>query len=104
MNFIWNIRQLRVKNIEGQTNVVWSVEWRCTETISGQFTEGDELIEYLPTSNFITYENLTQNQVFSWVESKIDKQEIEVNLKNRIEMLALEQTKLPITNTLPWSN
>lgn len=104
MNYNWTITKLRTIDTDDKQKVVQSIEWRCTEASSGQFSEGDELIEFSKDSNFVAFENLTQEQVFSWVESKIDKEEIETNLQIRIEMLAAEKEKLSTTNTLPWNN
>ena len=118
INYTWEIRGIKSKTINGVDNVVCSV----TYFVMADYVDGDYDDVNLPTrvlktqenvveipynegGQFIDYENLTQQEVLSWVFSIIDKDEIENNfyeeLKNKYEQKVSESSSND-TTPLPW--
>jgi len=71
MEYIWDIQTLK-RDLSG--NIVINVRWDCTATYSSASVhqDGGVDIPYLdPTaSGFIPYDNLTQTEVWSWLNAQ----------------------------------
>jgi hypothetical protein len=108
--FNWTITKLHIHPTQNNFNqVVYAVSWKCEGTDDNfsppfvAFTEGDEAVDLVNDSGFTDYNQLTENQVWDWINSKIDKQEIETNLQIRIDNLGNEREKQIMLNPeLPW--
>jgi hypothetical protein len=56
---------------------------------------------YTPKSPFTPYADLTQDQVWGWINPSIDRPEIEANLQALIDA---QKNPTVVTPPLPWSN
>ena len=113
----WNIVSLPAyAQIDGQTDVVFQVNWQCvawdtstvvvndTPQVQYNFsvvTNGSVPVTYTAGSPFTPYDQLTQEQVWGWVNPSIDRPEIEANLQ---AMIDAQKTPEVVTPPLPWSN
>jgi hypothetical protein len=102
--FTWSILSMPAYPQEaGQSDVVFQVNWQC-QAQDGVFIStslGAVPVTYTAGSPFTPYDQLTQNQVWGWVNPQIDRTEIESNLQALID----EQKNPPVvTPPLPWSN
>jgi hypothetical protein len=90
--------------IDGQTDVVFEVNWACialdTDGYSAK-TYGTVSVAYTAGSPFTPYDQLTQEQVWGWINPSIDRPEIEANLQ---AMIDAQKTPTVVTPPLPWSN
>lgn len=107
-NFKWSIVSIpSYSNEFGKDNVVFQVNWECRATevnadvIPKYFalSSGSVPVTYNANSSFTPYDELTEEQVWGWVNSFINREEIETNLQKMIE----EQKSPKIINDeLPW--
>jgi hypothetical protein len=98
----WNVNTMCVApSADGLTDVVKSVQWKLRANNGTQFIEAFDSIELGPPSSetFIQFNNLTQQEVISWVESKIDVNKIKQDLQERLDMLANPPI---IVKQAPW--
>jgi hypothetical protein len=89
--------------IDGQSDVVFEVNWSCfavDESFTAQ-TTGNVPVTYTAGSPFTPYADLTQEQVWGWVNPQIDRPEIETNLQALIDA---QKNPPVVTPPLPWSN
>jgi len=107
-NFNWIISAMECKKHEQElNNVIILIHWRynATREIEGKsyFAETYEAT-ILPTpssENFIPYEQLTKQQVISWLETLIDVPTMQLSLEADIE---LQINPLDIVISLPFEN
>jgi hypothetical protein len=102
--FNWTVSQLDCHpQIDNKTNVVFTVHWRCTGT-DGTYTGTtySTCSVPAPVNLFTPYDNLTLNQVLSWIWANgVDKSAIEADVQIQID----NQVNPPvITPSLPWNN
>jgi hypothetical protein len=92
--FIWNIQQLMVELKQSDLEkVVVKVVWHCFAT-NGEYSasaSGFVPVEYLPEQPFTPFEDLTEEQVWQWVEPTLGKQMIEQGLESAIHAQAHPQ-------------
>jgi len=103
IEYNWEILSLYTTPSEnGMENVVKSVNWRYQIREESHYAD-----EYLTTeldsadpNKFITFDQLTDQKVFSWVESSIDLDALKVELQQK-----LEEVKNPVVveKETPWS-
>lgn len=102
-NFNWQIISMpSYSQIDGQTDVVFQVNWQCRaqdDTYSA-VSAGAVPVTYTAGSPFTPYNQLTQEQVWGWINPSIDRPEIEANLQKMID-----EQKAPavVTPPLPWN-
>ena len=87
---------------EGQTNVVFTIHWRCNGTQDNQGTSiyGTVGVTYTAGTPYTPYAQLTQAQVLQWVwESGVDKTVTETAIQTRINNLINPPVVTPL---LPW--
>lgn len=88
---------------DGETDVVFEVNWSC-RTVDGGYSaiaNGTVPVTYTAGSPFTPYADLTQDQVWGWINPSIDRPAVEANLLAMID----EQKNPPVvTPPLPWSN
>ena len=91
--FTWTIEDLTcLKEKDGKEKVVTQVSWFCVarQVVDGKTYFADSrgtsgLLELDPTAPFVPFEELTEEQVFSWVfSSGISKEYAEEQLQGRI--------------------
>ena len=108
MEFKWHISQMDSKikeTIDGQElqNVVNIIHWRYDAILDDYETEIHGTLELngANPNDFILYENLTENDVITWLEDGLDVDELQMMLINKMNLIInpVEET-LP----LPWTN
>jgi hypothetical protein len=102
--FNWLIQSMPAYPQEaGQTDVVFQVNWQCSANDNGYSANsfGSVPVTYTAGSPFTPYAELTQNQVWGWVNPSIDRPEIETNLQALIDA---QKNPPVVTPPLPWSN
>jgi hypothetical protein len=108
-NFIWTIISMPSYPQEGEyADVVFEVNWQCQaqevnadSNITYQaISSGTVPVTYEAGSSFTPYAQLTQEQVWGWIDPSIDRSEIEANLQTMID-----EQKAPavVTPPLPWA-
>jgi hypothetical protein len=102
--YTWKIQSMPAyPQAEGETDVVFQVNWSCSayeESISAQ-SNGTVPVTYVAGSPYTPYADLTQEQVWGWVNPQIDRPEIEANLQALIDA---QKNPTVVTPPLPWSN
>lgn len=113
--FTWKIEKLDCyaqKN--GLEKVVKNIHWRCMaqafddqnqpiaiedDIVIADFY-GSNVIPFIESSEFISYNNLTQQIVLNWLwDNGINKTEIETLLENKIDSMLNPEI---ISPSLPW--
>lgn len=101
--FNWQIISMPAySQIDGQSDVVFEVNWQCQAQDDGYSatSAGSVPVTYTAGSPFTPYNQLTQEQVWGWINPSIDRPEIEANLQAMID----EQKNPPVvTPPLPWA-
>jgi hypothetical protein len=89
--------------IDGQSDVVFEVNWQCQaqDGAYSALSAGSVPVTYTAGSPFTPYADLTENQVWGWVNPQIDRPAIEANLQVLIDA---QKTPTVVTPPLPWSN
>lgn len=99
MEYNWIISAMDVKLSEGEMkDVVYNIHWRRSAV------DGEYSAEVYGTCNvgdptpeqFVSYEDLTKEEVESWLEANLDVEAIDAGLASQIEL-----AKNPIDATLP---
>lgn len=104
MNYTWIISAMDVKLSEGELkNVVTNIHWRYKAT-EGEYSA--EVYGTCPVSEptpeaFVSYEDLTKEEVEAWLEASLDVESLKEGLDAQIE-----SQKTPATETLnpPFEN
>ena len=109
--YSWEIVAMRAyPQSEGQTDVVFEVDWQCVATAPTAVVEappyraqtnGSVSVVYEAGQPFTPYDQLTQEQVWGWVDPQIDRPEIEANLQ---QLLNEQANPGEINPPLPWSS
>lgn len=101
--FNWTITSMpSYSQIDGQSDVVFEVNWSCSafEDRLSSVAIGTVPVTYTAGSPFTPYDQLTQEQVWGWINPSIDRPEIEASLQKMID-----EQKAPavVTPPLPWN-
>ena len=88
--------------IDGESDVVFEVNWQCNaaDGFFGSVSSGTVPVAYTAGTPFTPYDQLTQEQVWGWVNPQIDRPEIETNLQALIDA---QKNPPVVTPPLPWS-
>lgn len=101
--YTWVIQSMLAYPEEaGETDVVFQVNWQCNANDGGYQANslGSVPVTYTAGSPFTPYADLTQNQVWGWINPSIDRPEIEANLQTMIN----DQKNPPVVAPpLPWN-
>ena len=100
--FNWQILSMTAyPEAEGQTDVVFQVDWQCSakDEHFGATSTGSVMVTYVSGEPFTPYEDLTEAQVWGWVDPSIDRLEIEANLQT---LITQQREPTEETKTLPW--
>ena len=89
----WEIPAMEVTlNQDGLSKVVNNVEWRLVATVEGESYYAQKWAkQYVnpPDANtFTNYDELTKEQVVSWLESVLDVPQLKENLEEQINLQA----------------
>jgi hypothetical protein len=76
MEYTWKIKSLVKQNTDDLDNVIIGTRWTVTGTnedgITGEFQGATPLeLDSASVENFTAFENLTETQVLSWIQSKV---------------------------------
>lgn len=99
MEFNWIISAMDVKLSEGEMkDVVYNVHWRRS-AVDGEFSA--EVYGTCPVGEptpeqFVSYEDLTKEEVEAWLVANLDVEAIDSGLQAQIEL-----AKNPVNETLP---
>lgn len=99
MEYNWIVNAMEVKLSEGEMkDVVTHVHWRRIATDGELSAEryGCSSVGSPTPEEFVSYEDLTKEEVESWLEASLDVAEIDANLDAQIEL-----KKNPVDATLP---
>jgi hypothetical protein len=102
--FNWSITSMPAYPQQaGESDVVFQVNWQClAQDGTYQATSaGSVPVTYTAGSPFTPYADLTQDQVWGWINPSIDRPEIEANLQALIDA---QKNPTVVTPPLPWSN
>ena len=103
--YTWKILKLdTIASLNGQSNVVNNVHLSvsATDGINIVSIEGNKSIPFNASNTFISYNNLTESTVISWVQSLMtDFEKAELQRLLDIKIANLSAT-LSTNNTLPW--
>jgi len=81
---------------------VFQINWQCSaqdeEYQANSF--GAVPVTYVAGTPYTPYADLTQEQVWGWVNSSIDRPDIEANLQ---AMIDVQKNPPVVTPPLPWS-
>ena len=102
--FNWQITSMPAySQIDGETDVVFQINWSCgaKEDKLSASSVGSVPLTYTAGSAFTPYVELTETQVWGWVNPTIDRPAIEANLQ---AMIDAQKTPTVVTPPLPWSN
>lgn len=109
VNYSWVITSLNCVEQENTLeNVVKSVDWKLVasdthnEKTIDTYVLGNTLFPSPEQSDFVSFSDLTQQQIISWIEQTIPAEEIE-NCKNYLAgKLDLQRVVETVTLPLPW--
>ena len=99
MEYNWIISAMDVKLSEGEMkDVVYNIHWRRT-LADGEFAAdsyGTCAVGEPTPEQFVSYEDLTKEEVESWLEANLDVESIDAGLLAQVEL-----KKHPVDATLP---
>lgn len=96
-NWIWVASDVHL-NVDGLKDVVYNIHWRRT-LADGEFTAdcyGTCTVGEPTPEQFVSYEDLTKEEVESWLEANLDVESIDAGLLAQVEL-----KKHPVDATLP---
>ena len=102
MKYIFYIKSLEfLENFENFEKVITRVfyEYKCTY-IDGELYYGNCIILNKPTSNYIEFQNITENNILEWIYDKINHEEIKKEMEISTYNI-LNDTNSTITSP-PW--
>jgi len=102
--FNWQILSMPAyPQAEGQTDVVFQVNWSCgaTEDKLSASSVGAVPVTYVAGTPYTPYADLTQEQVWGWINPSIDRPAVEADLQTSIDA---QKNPPVVTPPLPWSN
>jgi hypothetical protein len=86
---------------QGQTDVVFEVNWQCIAQENHNLASsiGSVDVNYVSGESFTAYEDLTEDQVWGWINPSIDKTSVEADLQTTLNAQASPSKE---TKPLPW--
>jgi hypothetical protein len=94
----WKINKLEVLPKEGDlTEVIQYAYYKriIQESEYSTFIEGKMLFPTPESLNFIPYEDITENDIISWILPNIDLQEVDVYLNKKLDNIISENIYFP---------
>ncbi len=102
MNHTWKIYDLKRTIADG---VVTEITYACESQLSGSGTRkiGElEVVGSMEDTDFIPYEDLTQDDVLGWVDSNVDKTVFETENSASIASDIIARAAITESNGTPW--
>lgn len=99
IEYTWNFPSLEVElSQNGLEKVVSVVHWRLTAKDGDYLTDiyGSVSLDPPQAMSFIAFDNLTEQDITSWVEAKLDVEQLKSSLETQINTM-----KHPTTITVP---
>jgi hypothetical protein len=109
LTYTWEITGLKVKGEGSLTDVVQLVHWKKTGTDEdgnvGVFTSSNRLTENsADVNNFTPFEELTEEQILSWLEPIVGDVMYEEYINSQIQK-QIDSDKNPVIDkVVPWSS
>lgn len=103
ITYTWNVNTMDTAPSEdGLSDVVKVIHWRLSANDGNNTTDTYSTIslESPDANNFTAFANLTEAQVISWVESKLDVDALKAGLDVNLENLANPPI---VTKQGPWN-
>jgi hypothetical protein len=100
-NFQWKITDIKVKDYEELHDVAVSVDWNYGDIGGISSIAGVCQLGVPEALGFISFPDLTENEVIGWVEQNLGAAYIQ-NLQNKILQNIEEIRSLPISKPIPW--
>ncbi len=100
----WKVTKLEVKPAEGQyTDVVVVVSWICSASQDGKTAQTNGETRLPPVqSDFVPFDNLTQDEVLSWCYANgLDKEAAELRATQKLQDLLTPPT---VSKPVPWAS
>ena len=105
IEYTWGIHRLDFKTEENSLNkVIKTVTWYYTAN-NGVFQAthyGSEPVYSVDAGNFTAFENLTESQVKSWIEPKLNHWSIKKGLQD--ELVRIANAADARTFEMPWNS
>jgi hypothetical protein len=109
MKIIFKITNMvYAEELNGQQKVVKQIEFLATNPETGKSQRGELAVSTVDLSNFVQFENLTEQDVSSWVVNSLQEagvyDELVADLGEtnaEVEVAGQEQT---LKNGVPWAN
>jgi len=100
--YTWNIVSMPAyPQAEGEVDVVFQVNWSCNanDGTNAANSFGSVDVTYTAGTPYTPYDQLTQEQVWCWINPSIDRPDVEASLQAMIDEQKNPKT---ITLPLPW--
>ena len=109
LTYTWKLKSLKKTDADGMSGVIVGTQWECTGTdedgFSGTFNGATPFkLSEVDAENFTPYEQLTQEQILSWIEGVVVgayKDHVDGQIQKQIDAV-----KFPVTEvsdgTFPW--
>lgn len=101
--YTWNVNTMDTAPSEdGLSDVVKVIHWRYSATNDTHTAEVYSTVSLNApdAEHFTAFENLTEEEVIAWVESKVDVESMKANLDSQLERLANPPI---VTKQGPWT-
>jgi uncharacterized UPF0160 family protein len=109
MNYTWKITGIKTKNNENLTNIIVQTYWKKIGTDENENSvvfDGATPFDLstVDPDNFISYENLTEEMVISWIQSVVIG-EYEEHVNEQINKQIQEKVNpiIEVSQEFPWS-
>jgi len=89
--YTWNVNTMdTAPSQDGLSDVVKVIHWRLTASdgVNSVDTYSTVSLDAPDASNFTAFDTLTEAQVISWVESKLDVESLKASLDSQLAALA----------------
>ena len=101
--YTWNVSTMdTAPSQDGLSNVVKTIHWRLKADNGTHIVETYSAVslDSPDAENFTDFDSLTEAQVISWVESKVDLEALKAGLDTQLEQLANPPI---VTKQGPWT-
>ena len=102
ITYTWNVNTMDVAPTDNNlNNVVKVIHWRLTATDGTHIADSFSTLslETPDSENFVEFDDLTEQEVIQWVESKVNVDNLKQGLQDRLAALANPPI---ITKQGPW--
>jgi len=104
--YTWDIAQLQCYPSHGEkANVVVAIHWVLTGTdgVNSASRQGASGVSFDSDAQFTPYENLTKDELISWVETSLGEEGVQ-EIKDGVDSDLAQLASQPTFISLPWSN